>query len=48
VDNLRIRRADGRLLPVWENNTHNRIVIPKQLPEAFRNLKIRAVPLTDL
>jgi arylsulfatase A-like enzyme len=48
VDNLRIRRANGTLLPVWENNLHNRIVIPRQLPDSFQDLKIRAVQLTEI
>ncbi len=47
LDNLRIRRSNGRFLPVWTNKEHN-YTAERQLPEGFRDLKVRVVDVDGI
>ena len=42
IDNLQIRRSNGKVLPVWTNKEHT-YTAQRELPEGFKDLKIGVV-----
>lgn len=48
IDNLRILRADGSIIPLWEDGSHIRRRPTRDETEAFDDLVVRAVPLSEL
>jgi len=47
LDNLRIRRADGTVVPIWTDAQHTN---SKRIPEteAFKNIRVRSILLSEL
>lgn len=48
IDNVRIIRADGSIIPLWEDGSHIRRRPTRDETEAFDELVVRSVPLTEL